>query len=71
MKPNLEKVCNRERFSSEMQISITMPSPKKEQTEASEQTLRHLFAMLVLITAKQRQQTRSPLTEVVKSIQPR
>lgn len=68
MKPNLEKVCNRERFSSEMQISITMPSPKKEQTEASEQMLR-AFATLVLVTAKQRQQTRSPLTEVVKSIQ--
>lgn len=70
MKPNLEKVCNRERFSSEMQISITMPSPKKEQTEVSEQMLR-ASATLVLVTAKQRRQTRSPLTEVVKSIQPR
>lgn len=70
MKPNLEKVCNTERFSSETQISITMPSPKKEQAEVSEQMLR-TFATLVLVTAKHQRQTRSPLTEAIKSIQPR
>lgn len=70
MKPNLEKVCNLGEIQFRMQISITMLSPKKEQAEVSKQMLR-TFATPVLVTAKEQRQTRSPLTEAIKSIQPR